>query len=365
MPQFVGFVKFRYNRYVILSISATSRTMKIKLNHNYNNISSLENLYAAWEEFLSGKGSKIDVQIFERNLFENIANLHSDLADKTYQHGDYHSFYINDPKRRHIHKANVRDRLLHHAIYRLLYPFFEKTFISDSYSCRLGKGVYKAIDSFESKLYKVSKNNIKTCWILKCDIRKFFDSIDHKILLDILCAYIPDPDIILLLRNIIDSYHNAPNSGVGLPLGNLTSQLFANIYLNVFDQWIKHTVKITYYIRYADDFVVLAVDKSELEKLTEKIRIFLLERLNLTLHPTKIFLKTHNSGMDFLGWVNFPKYKKLRTKTRQRAFKKLITKPRPKVLQSYLGLLSHGDTYKIEQNLLNAYWLVAEKWDDV
>jgi len=330
------------------------------LSHSYNDIIGLNNLYSALEEFLVGKSNKLDVQEFALNLFDNVAKLHDDLANKTYKHGGYYSFYINDPKRRHIHKAEVRDRLLHYAIYRLLYPFFERTFISDSYSCRLEKGVYKAIKSFDVKSYKVSKNKTKTCWVLKCDIKKFFDSIDHKVLLDILADYIPDQDIMWLLANVIDSFHNENKHDVGLPLGNLTSQLFANVYMNVFDQWIKHKLKIQHYIRYADDFVVLSPDKKWLENITEEIRSFLIQKLHLTLHPSKIFLKTHASGMDFLGWVHFPHYKKLREKTKERMFRRLVDRPKDEVYQSYLGLLSHGDTFKIESDLRNVYWLLGE-----
>lgn len=318
-------------------------------------------MFSAWEELVVGKSHKDDIEAFTLDLFDNIAKLHDDLVNRTYKHGGYYSFYINDPKRRHIHKADVRDRLLHHAIYRLLYPFFERTFISDSFSCRLGKGVYKAIENFEAKSYKISKNKNKTCWVLKCDIKKFFDSIDHKILLDILNDYIPDKDIMWLLEKVVDSYHNKSKHGVGLPLGNLTSQLFANVYLNVFDQWAKHKLKTRHYIRYADDFVVLAVDKKWLEDIIPQIRDVLLEKLNLTLHPTKISLKTYNSGVDFLGWNNFPDYKRLRNKTKQRMFKKITDRPLPEVYQSYLGLLGHGDTHHIQEDLQNVYWLLNEE----
>jgi len=293
------------------------------------------------------------VQEFSRNLLDNIISLHEDLANKTYQHGGYHSFYINDPKRRHIHKASVQDRLLHHAVYRLLYPFFEKTFIHDSYSCRLEKGVYKAIERFNAYASKTSKNDTKTAWILKCDIKKFFNSIDHKILLE-------DKDIIWLLNNIIDSYHNIDKRGIGLPLGNLTSQLFANVYMNVFDQWVKHRLKIKRYIRYADDFVFFGRDKQKLHFLVEPVGEFLLQRLGLTLHPQKIVQNTLSSGMDFLGWVHFPHYKKLRCKTRERMFRKIVDDPRDEVFQSYLGLLSHGNTYKTEKELCNLYWLIKD-----
>ncbi|MFH1611029.1 MAG: reverse transcriptase/maturase family protein [Patescibacteria group bacterium] len=335
--------------------------MKIQLSHNYVDIIGLNNLYKAWEEFVVGKANKDDVQLFALNLFDNVAKLHDDLLDRTYKHSGYYSFFINDPKRRHIHKAEVRDRLLHHAIHRKLYPFFDRTFLSDSYSCRLGRGVYKAIESFDVKSHKVSKNNTKSCWVLKCDIKKFFDSINHTVLLNILADYIPDQNIIWLLSNVIDSYHNENMHGVGLPLGNLTSQLFANVYMNVFDQWMKHTLKAEHYIRYADDFVIFSNDKYQLEDMIEPIREFLSHRLCLILHPTKTVIKTYASGIDFLGWVHFPNYKKLRVKTKQRMFRKLTNEPQPEIFQSYLGLLTHGNTFKIESELRNAYWLLNNK----
>src|SRR3989338_6011649 len=134
----------------------------------------------------------------------------------------------------------------------------------------------------------------------------------------------------------------------GLPLGNLTSQLLVNIYMNEFDQFIKQNLKIKYYIRYADDFVVMSRDKEELESLLLKIRIFLKERLRLELHPNKVSISTLASGVDFLGWVHFPHHRVLRTVTKKRMFKNLKNNNKPEVLQSYLGLLSHGNTYKIK-----------------
>lgn len=192
---------------------------------------------------------------------DNIFSLHGDLTNHIYNHGGYQAFKINDPKPRDIHKASVRDRLLHHAIYRILYFFFDKTFIADSYSCRLNKGTHKAINRFLRYSYRVSKNNTKTCWVLKCDIRKFFANIDHKILIEILKEYISDEDSVKLLENIIESFSSAKEKNIGLPLGNLTSQLFVNIYMNKFDQFVKHKLKVKYYIRYADDFVILSNNK--------------------------------------------------------------------------------------------------------
>jgi RNA-directed DNA polymerase len=216
--------------------------MKIQLSHKFEDMISLDNLLLAWQEFLRGKRNRKDVQEFSANLMDNIFSLHHDLLYQTYRHGGYKAFKINDPKPRDIHKASVRDRLLHHAVYRILYPFFAKTFIADSYSCQIGKGTHKALDKFRQFACRTSKNNTQTCYVLKGDIRKFFASIDHNILLEILNEYIPDKNIIWLLEKIISSFSSI-KKGVGLPLGNLTSQLFVNIYMNKFDQFVKHGLR--------------------------------------------------------------------------------------------------------------------------
>ncbi len=277
---------------------------------------------------------------------DNIIQLHQELANHTYNHSPYQAFRINDPKPRKVHKSLVRDRLLHHAIYRQLYPFFDRTFIADSFSCRIGKGTHKALNRFRQFGYEVSKNNTQTCWILKCDIRKFFENINHEILSAILKRYIPDQNIIWLLERVIFSFSSAP--GRGLPLGNLTSQLFVNIYMNEFDQFVKHKLKAEHYIRYADDFVIFSDDKSWLEELLPKISGFLSERLKLNIHPDKVFIKTIASGVDFLGWVHFPNHRVLRTTTKKRMMKRIKENLRPETMNSYLGLLKHGNTNKIK-----------------
>ena len=273
--------------------------------------------------------------------------------EKTYRHGSYHAFNISDPKPRKIHKASVRDRLLHHAVYRMFYPFFNRTFIPDSYSCRVGKGTHKAVNRFRDFGYKVSKNNTRTAWVLKCDVRKFFASVDQRILMGIVKRYIPDENIIWLVGKIVDSFSSG-KPGKGLPLGNLTSQLLVNIYMNEFDQFVKHTLKVRYYIRYADDFVILSQDKGWLETLVPNISLFLKSRLELTLHPNKVFIRTLSSGVDFLGWINFVGYRVLRTATKRRMLRNVEQKRGDiRMLQSYLGLLRHGNTNKLKRKLLN------------
>jgi RNA-directed DNA polymerase len=188
--------------------------------------------------------------------------------------------------------------------------------------------------------------------VLKGDIRKFFASIDHKILINILKDYLPDENIVWLLTKVIDSFQ--AENDKGLPLGNLTSQLFANVYLNEFDRFIKHKIKAKFYIRYADDFVILSDDRAWLENQVPIIKEFLWARLNLEVHPNKLFIKTMSSGVDFLGWINFPGYKVLRRATKMRMFRKLKENSyKEESLNSYLGMISHGDAFKIKKDLLN------------
>ena len=293
---------------------------------------------------------------------DNIFELHNDLVNYTYKHSPYQAFRINDPKPRQIHKSSVRDRLLHHAVYRVLYPIFDRTFVADSYSCRVDKGTHRALNRFRAFAYRVSKNHHRTCWVLKCDIKKFFASIDQGILIAILKEHISDTDTIWLLSEIISSFYST-KFGVGLPLGNLTSQLLVNIYMNKFDQFIKHSMKVKYYIRYADDFVILSSDKDYLWELLIKIGDFLKEEMNLNLHPDKISIRTIASGVDFLGWVHFPNHRVLRTTTRRRMERRTVGHPTLGTIQSYLGLLSHGNTRKLRKPLLEKRrFLLYSQW---
>ncbi len=325
---------------------------------NFEKIISVDNLLLVWKEFLRGKRNKKDVQEFQLHLMDNVLSLNNDLKNKTYVHGGYHAFNISDPKPRNIHKASVRDRLLHHAIYRILYLHFDKKFISDSFSCRLNKGTHKAINRFHDFSRKVSKNNTKTCSVLKCDIKKFFANIDHNILKKILSKCLFDTEVIWLLSQVIDSFET-PNHiyaiadicKKGLPLGNLTSQLLVNIYMNEFDHFVKRELKVKYYIRYADDFVILSDSKGYLETLRPNISDFLEKELKLRLHPEKVFIKTITSGIDFLGWVHFPKHRVLRTSTKKRMLKNIKSNFKPGIVQSYLGILSHSNARKLKSEI--------------
>jgi retron-type reverse transcriptase len=316
----------------------------------FEKIFSFADLFSSWQEFKKRKQKKKDVADFASNVIHNLSILGNDLISEAYKHSGYFYFKVSDPKPRDIHKASVRDRVVHHAIYRALYPYFDSKFIYDSYSCRVGKGTHRALRRFEDFIRKASLNNTKTIWVLKCDIKKCFASVDKNTLREILRKYILCPKIMNVIDLVINSF-SSTEIKKGIPLGNLTSQLFINIYLNELDHFIKRELKAKQYIRYADDFVILGDDKIYLENLLLEISKFLEQKLKLLLHPNKVFVKTIFSGVDFLGWVHFPNHRVLRTNTKRRVIKVLMNNPPKPVLASYLGLLKHGSTHKLKTSL--------------
>jgi retron-type reverse transcriptase len=320
-----------------------------KFSDIFEQIISPENLFSAWAEFRPGKGQKPDVQKFEFELEKLIFTLHRELKSGRYKHSAYEGFWIQDPKRRHIHKAKVRDRIIHHAAVKILAPIFEPTFIQDSFSCRLNKGNHRGVERLQWILRKASHNNSETVWALKCDVRQFFASVDHKILFEIIAKRVSDQRVLKLLHNILNSFQP------GVPIGNLTSQLFANVYLNDFDQFVKKELQIPFYIRYTDDFLIIDPDRKKLESLVEPLRNFLWKKLKLDLHPGKITFKKYRQGVDFLDYIQFPHHRLLRTRTRKRIFRKTKRGISEQSLMSYLGVLSHADAYELSRELRNNY----------
>jgi len=333
--------------------------------NTYSSLISIENLFQAWDEFKCGKRNKRDVQVFERYLEDNLFSLHYALKNKSYKHGGYSEFFVNDPKRRHIHKAPVCDRIVHHLLYKYLYFLFDKTFI------------HKAVKRLKKYSRIVSKNYTQGCWVLKLDIKKFFASVDHEILMRLITKKVKDKNILWLTKEIITSYSSSVSekseeevlddtrtintTGKGIPLGNLTSQIFANIYLNELDQLIKHDLKIKYYVRYADDFLFLNTEKLQLKPSLISIANFLQNDLKLQIHPKKIILRKLNQGIDFCGYIVLPHYILPRTKTKRRINKRIIKgHVSDQSLQSYLGYFSHAKSYTISQELKNIYFLNNE-----
>ena len=348
----------------------------------YSNLISIGNLFQAWGEFKNSKRNKRDVQLFERHLEDNLFDLYFALKSKSYKHGRYFEFYVNDPKRRHIHKAEVADRVVHHLLYKHLYAIFDKTFIYDSYSCRLTKGTHRAVKRLAKFARIVSKNHTRDIWALKLDIKKFFASVDHDILLDLIKRKVQDRNVLWLIGEVIDSFYmchsrldresdprlrgddnkvkgaDDNHNCVGIPLGNLTSQIFANIYLNQLDQFIKHKLNIKYYLRYADDFLMVDNNKQFLLHCFETVKSFLKDYLKLENHPNKIFLRKLAWGIDFCGYIILPHYRLLRTRTQKRITKRISKgKVSQQSLQSYLGHCSHANAYAFGQDLKNFFWL--------
>lgn len=313
---------------------------------SFARVASLENLFSAWREFKRGKNKKADVQEFAFNLEDNIFALRDALVSRTYEHAPYQSFYVQDPKLRHIHKACVRDRVLHQAVFSVLYPIFDRGFTFDSYSCRVGKGTHRGVLRLETFARKLSRNYYKPVYALKCDVRKFFDSIDQAILFALIKKKIRDPDTLRLIEKIIGSF--TKDAGRGLPLGNVTSQLFANIYLNELDRFVKHDLRAQYYLRYCDDFIILGRSPAALRELIPAISDFLRAKLKLSLYGQKVSVRKLSHGVDFLGYIVLPHYRALRASTRLRLLKNISARN----IQSYLGILSHCHGYKIEKAAL-------------
>ena len=334
-------------------------------------IISPQALFKAWEIFKSDKRNKPDVAEFEMHLEQNIFELYRDLKNGTYQHGPYKGFWIHDPKVRRIHKAIVRDRVLHHAIFKSLNSIFEPTFIPNSFSCRVGKGTHKGVEKVTEMIRAESRNNTRPCYALKCDVRKFFNSIDHTVLLEILGQRIKDEKVMSLMSEVVDSF-DAVRTNLfdrkGVPIGNLTSQIFANVYMNEFDQFVKQELKVKHYARYTDDFILISSDKAYLEKLLPPMQDFLRTKLFLELHPKKVTLTTHHRGVDFLGYVILPEHIKMRNKTKKRISKKLRERVQlykrdaisetslESSFQSYMGVISHADAYEFGEETKNNFW---------
>lgn len=312
---------------------------------DFYDVISIENLFCAWKKFRKGKRSKTDVALFELNLEDNIFKLHEDLISGKWRPDSYIAFYIQDPKLRRIHKASVRDRVLYQAVYQFLYPIFDSSFIYDSYSSRDGKGIHRGVKRFAEFALKATANYTHNAFVLKCDIRKFFDSIDHTILLALIKKKCLDERLFELIEKIINSFERI--SDKGLPLGNVTSQIFANIYLNELDQFAKHILKARYYIRYCDDFIIIDRSKERLIEYIAKLSNFLKDKLSLELHPNKISIRKISQGIDFLGYVSLPHYCVLRTKTKRRMLKRISDNN----LQSYLGMLSHCKSFKLKNRI--------------
>ncbi len=332
----------------------------------HDKICEYDNLKEAFQKARKGKTLKLYVIDFERDLEVNLKTLRNELLLHCYRPKPLETFILRDPKTRKISKSDFRDRIVHHAICNIIEPTFEKQFIYDSYANRVGKGTLKAIGRLHHFKKIVSKNNSKTCYVLKADIRQYFETVDHNVLLSLLAKMISDKEVLWLISIILEN-HQSTEKGKGMPLGNLTSQFFANVYLHELDEFVKHALKAKYYIRYVDDFIILHENKEILEAYKDKISNFLNTNLFLQLHPAKSKILTLNNGINFLGFRVFFHHILIRKKNawkferKLKRLKKLCAKgkvDREKVIESlegWLAYVSHADTYKYRRKIVRAF----------
>lgn len=332
----------------------------------YDKIISFENLYQAANEAARNKRYRVPIMRYFSNLEENLANTHNHLIWGSYEPQPHRQFFVYEPKKRLISAPPFEDRVVHHAIHRVIEPIIDKRFIFDSYACRKGKGTHAGADRAQ-KFIRIAKRNHGRVYALKADISKYFDSIDHSVLKSIISTHLSCLKTKQLLGLIIDSAETQCK-GKGVPIGNLTSQLFANMYLNELDKFVKHELRERFYIRYMDDFVIIHHDKQHLQKLRAIIEDFLWDVLKLkTNHKTQVFPISSSSGraLDFLGYRIYATHRLLRKCTAKK-FKHKVKRLRrlyaqgkvpgdhiKSVLASYNGCINHANADGLLKATLN------------
>jgi RNA-directed DNA polymerase len=365
---------------------------------------SIEELFQAYIKCRRYKRSTANAIAFEVDYESNLVKLCEEINSGTYQPGKSITFIVNEPVKREIFAADFRDRVVHHLIIGKLNSLFEKEFIHDSYACRTGKGTHFGIQRINRFIRQCSKNYTQDCYILKLDIKGFFMSIDKGILFEKLKVFINDrykeldKDLVVeLCRKVIfydptkkciikgkrENWQGLPPNkslfcspkNYGLPIGNLTSQILANFYMNLFDHFIKYDLKIRFYGRYVDDFIIVHPDKEYLKSVIPKIKNFLEKELQLTLHPNKIYLQHYTKGVKYLGAVIKPYRTYIANRTKGNLYhairkQNLIArghKPTEEEkgkflssMNSYLGIMKHYKTYRLRQRIiiknLSGWW---------
>ncbi|MBA4852041.1 RNA-directed DNA polymerase [Emticicia sp. BO119] len=314
-----------------------------RIGNLYTSIYDINNLYRADRLAQQGKAKQYGVIVHNRNQDENLHTLHQMLINKTYNTSAYAVFKVFEPKERDVYRLPYfPDRILHYAILNILEPVFMSVFTADSYSCIKGKGIHNTLRNLKKALKDVEG----TMYCLKFDITKFYPSVNHDILKDLLRKKIKDNDLLWLLDEIIDS---AP----GLPIGNYLSQYLANFYLTYFDHWLKEVKKVKYYFRYADDIVILSDSKVHLHTLLAECRAYLLNNLKLIIKPNYQVFPVDARGIDFVGYVCFHTHTKLRKSIKQRFARAVKAGKGPASIASYKGWAKHGNCRNLIKKLLS------------
>lgn len=313
-----------------------------RINNLYQNIYDLDNLILADNIARKGKLNQPGIIEHDKNRMANLEALSSILKNKTYKTSNYTTFTIYEPKERLIFRLPYYpDRITHHAIMNILEPIFVSHFTRDTYSCIKKRGIHAAANAVKAAL----KDEPATKYCLKLDIKKFYPSVDHDILKALLRRKLKDNDLLDLLDEIIDSAE-------GLPIGNYLSQYLANFYLSNFDHWIKETMKVRYYFRYADDIVILAADKSYLHQIRADIDHYFTENLKLHIKENYQVFPVEARGIDFVGYVFRHTHTRLRKGIKQNFARMLASNKNKQSIASYSGWLKHCDGKNLYKTLL-------------
>lgn len=339
-------------------------------NNIYPEIYNFESLHAAYLRARRGKRDRLQVQRFELDLEGSLIQLQNELIWGEYKTGEYRRFVVTEPKERIVAALPFRDRVLQHAVTAAIEPIWEGRFIRDSYACRSGKGTHRGADRAQDMLRKVKREHGKV-FVLKADILKFFYSIDHGVMKRLVRRRIRCRGTLALIDNIIDSTAMPGDpKPVGLPIGNLTSQLFANVYLHELDEFVKHGLREKHYIRYMDDFLVVHHDKAHLQRIRTLIERFLWDRLHLkTNAKTQVFPVGERCGraVDFLGYRIWTTHRRLRKSSisriartlrrlkKQYAAGKVALEKVRQSITSWVAHASHAETYGLRRKLLGSF----------
>ena len=317
-------------------------------NNLYEEICSINNLANAWRKAKKGKTKKDYVIEFKQNLRENLLQLRKELLEQTYKPEQLVTFILRDPKTRKISKSAFRDRIVHHAICNVIEPIFDRIFIYDSCANRKKKGTLFAWKRFDRFKKKITTNSHSEAFCLKADIKHYFEEVNHEILLGIIKRKISDKETMWLIRQILNNSLDELGGGrlefckKGMPIGNLTSQFFANVYLDELDKFVKHNLKAKYYIRYVDDFVILHSSKEQLVIWKSQIEEFLRKELKLELHPEKSKIISLSKGIDFVGFRNFYHYRLLRKRNIKNMKHKIKKFSQGKIQQDKMAEIFQG-----------------------
>lgn len=368
----------------------------------------IQDLFQAYFSARKNKRNTINCLAFEKHFEVNIFKLYGEILKRKYTPKNSTCFIVNKPVKREIFAANFRDRIVHHFMFNYISPIFEKIFINDCYSCRKGKGTHYGIKRIDHFIRSCSNNYTKNCYILKLDIQGYFMAINKKILykkvttelfkqadklnFDLsLVLYLlyetiyNNPTINCIRKGNIKDWDGLPQSkslfytkpDCGLPIGNLTSQLFGNIYMNQFDHWVKHNLGIKYYGRYVDDFILVHNNKEYLKACISKIEKHLKESLELVLHPNKIYLQQYKKGVQYLGAVIKPHRTYIANRTKGNFYSAIenynmllntakLNKEQQQLIltsiNSYLGIMKHFKTYKFRKQILLKY--LSKHWSN-